>query len=87
MDRLTIFWMIIAATASFIITSAVWCYGCYPKIQRDLEDELVEAIEKNDMQEAMIKNLLADNKRMQDALNHYQIKGYAGRDGQWKRIR
>lgn len=74
MDRITIFWMILSAAVSFVITSAIWCYGCYPKIQRDLEDELRKAMERVDMQKAMIKSLLRENKRMLATLNHYNIK-------------
>lgn len=74
MDRITIFWMILSAAVSFAITSAIWCYGCYPKIQRDLEDELCKAMERVDMQKAMIKSLLKENKRMLATLNHYNIK-------------
>lgn len=74
MDRITIFWMILSAAVSFVITSAIWCYGCYPKIQRDLEDELCKTMERVEMQKTLIKSLLRENKRMLATLNHYNIK-------------
>lgn len=74
MDGLSIMEMIIVATISMVVTSAVWAFLLQPKIERELEEACEELAEINEDQKLQIKSLLRDNKRMLATLNHYNIK-------------
>lgn len=66
--------MVFAVTITFVATSAVWAFLVQPKAERELEEELDEALDLLDDQRRQIKSLLTDNKRMLATLNHYNIK-------------
>lgn len=80
------FILVFGVVVGFVLASIVWEL-LDRRHNRELEDELVDKIDELDQLKKMHSALLADNKRMLAALNHYQIKGYHGGNGRWIRSR